>query len=315
MTTEIAIEKIKVGTRIRKSLEGIAGLVDSIQEVGLLHPVVINKRRELIAGGRRLEAAKSMGWKTIPVRIIATLNDAVLAIKAEHDENANRVPLKPSEMGEFGRRLEELEKEAAKKRKGVGRPKAELSSGKFPEDNSKGEVRDKVGEALGVSGKTYEKIKVIAEDAVDELKEMVDAGEVSVSAAAKVAELPTEEQAKIVANGADAVKQAAKAKPAEESPDLVKQMETVCRELDQLKATVEAWKDNPESHGIHFPTVVEGIVRIRKDIWGARPAYPCPYCEAKGAKADCKACKGTQKVVKHIKESGTASMNRYGGTA
>lgn len=193
-------------------------------------------------------------------------------------------------------------------------------------------------EALGVSVDSVKQARTVVQQGSPSLTAAVDAGTVSVNAAAEVAKLPKAEQEKIVAEGPEAVKEAAskkrkaKAKPKADkpkdesetpptappepaAPDLVKQMETVCRELDQLKATVEAWKEHPESHGIHFPTVVEGIVRIRKDIWGARPAYPCPYCEAKGAKTDCKACKGTQKVVKHIKESGTASMNRYGGAA
>ena len=102
---------------------------------------------------------------------------------------------------------------------------------------------------------------------------------------------------------------------ADEPPGLVKQMETICRELDQIKRRIEAWKELPLSYCIHFPTIVVGIERIRSDIWGGRPAYPCPYCEAKGAKPDCKACKGTQMVVKHIKESGSSAMNRYGGVA
>lgn len=224
MPTEIEISRIKVANRVRKHLDGIAGLAESIKEVGLLHPVVINKRRELIAGGRRLEAVKSLGWLTVPIRVIDTLNDALLALKAEHDENTHRMALKPSEMVEMGRRLEELEKPKAEERKGQ---RTDLEpSGNFPPSSDGGKTRDIVGEALGVSGKTYEAAKTIAEHGSEALKEAVDAGEVSISAGAEVAKLPEDKQEEIVAKGPEAVKKAAKASrqaKAKDKPEPVNQ--------------------------------------------------------------------------------------------
>lgn len=57
----------------------------------------------------------------------------------------------PTDAVALGRELEKIEREAAERREKAGRPKADGTSGKFPED-TKGDVRDKVGDAVGMSG-------------------------------------------------------------------------------------------------------------------------------------------------------------------
>ena len=67
---ELPVSEITVGERFRKELGDIEALADSICELGLLHPVVVDRRNRLIAGGRRLAAAKLLGWERIPARIV-----------------------------------------------------------------------------------------------------------------------------------------------------------------------------------------------------------------------------------------------------
>jgi ParB family chromosome partitioning protein len=50
----VPIASIKPGTRHRRDMGDIDALARSIADVGLLHPVVINKEGVLIAGERRL---------------------------------------------------------------------------------------------------------------------------------------------------------------------------------------------------------------------------------------------------------------------
>jgi ParB family transcriptional regulator, chromosome partitioning protein len=50
---------IKVGRRFRKDLRDIDAFAKPIQEIGLLHPVVINQNNELVVGARKLEACKN----------------------------------------------------------------------------------------------------------------------------------------------------------------------------------------------------------------------------------------------------------------
>ena len=69
-TKTVPITAIRVGKRHRKDLGDIRSLARSIQEIGLLHPVVIRPDRKLITGERRLRALKLLGWKKVPVTVL-----------------------------------------------------------------------------------------------------------------------------------------------------------------------------------------------------------------------------------------------------
>jgi ParB family chromosome partitioning protein len=56
----------------RQRLADIGDLADSIREYGLLQPIIVRRAGdayELVAGHRRLEAAKSLGWADIPALV------------------------------------------------------------------------------------------------------------------------------------------------------------------------------------------------------------------------------------------------------
>jgi len=91
------IDRIEVGNRFRKDLGNIDSLVDSIREVGLIHPIVVDERTgRLIAGERRLNACKRLGMRTVPVRTVKLDDDH--ALRAQHDENVERQPFTKTEM-------------------------------------------------------------------------------------------------------------------------------------------------------------------------------------------------------------------------
>jgi ParB family transcriptional regulator, chromosome partitioning protein len=64
----------------------VGGLAASIGAVGLIHPIVITPDKTLVAGQRRLEAVKLLGWTEVPVRAVTGLEDAALALRADRDE-------------------------------------------------------------------------------------------------------------------------------------------------------------------------------------------------------------------------------------
>jgi N6-adenosine-specific RNA methylase IME4 len=140
-----------VGPRHRKDMGDIAALAASIERVGLLHPIVVTPDNKLIAGERRLEACKLLGWEDVPATVVS-LEDIV---RGENDENAIRKDFLPSEIDSIRRALEPVEKEAAAERMTLGK----VSTG------STGKTRDKVGAFAGVSGRTVEKIKAVVEAA------------------------------------------------------------------------------------------------------------------------------------------------------
>src|SRR6202035_1926925 len=92
----------------------LRSLADSIGEVGLLHPVVVTLEGRLIAGQRRLEACRSLGWTEIPV----TLVDLLQAARGEAHENFVRKDLLPSEIVALKRAIEPLERRDARERQG-----------------------------------------------------------------------------------------------------------------------------------------------------------------------------------------------------
>jgi len=87
--------KIKIGERFRKDLGDLDVLKQSIKDIGLLHPVVVDEGGNLIAGGRRCEAWKQLdrNLNDIPVNVV-NIPDA---LRGEHDENAVRKNFTPSE--------------------------------------------------------------------------------------------------------------------------------------------------------------------------------------------------------------------------
>lgn len=106
--------------------EALEGLVASIREVGLLQPVVVRRsgdsEYELIAGERRLRAARQLGLATIPA--VIRESDDLSSLQEALMENIHRTDLGPMELAEAYRELlEELgaTQEAVAQHLGVSR--------------------------------------------------------------------------------------------------------------------------------------------------------------------------------------------------
>ena len=86
---KISVSAIIIGDRIRKDMGDMEQLVNSIRKFGLIEPIVINNDKQLIAGARRLEAVKRLGWREVEVRLVETKNE-LDQINLEMEENLNR---------------------------------------------------------------------------------------------------------------------------------------------------------------------------------------------------------------------------------
>ena len=91
--TMIAISEIRVAERHRGDLGDLEGLEESLRELGQLQPIVVTSDLRLIAGGRRLAAAQSLGWVEIEAKIAHDLTGAAALLRAERDENTCRKAL------------------------------------------------------------------------------------------------------------------------------------------------------------------------------------------------------------------------------
>jgi ParB family chromosome partitioning protein len=106
--------------------DAIAALAASIREVGILQPIVARRagdgRFELIAGERRLRAARAAGLATVPVVVRESSDDDLL--REALIENIHREDLNPIEQAEAFRQLLEelgLKQEDLAERVGVSR--------------------------------------------------------------------------------------------------------------------------------------------------------------------------------------------------
>jgi len=161
------IDQIQVGFRYRKDLGDLRSLAASIAEVGLLHPVVVTPEGRLIAGQRRLEACRTLGWTEVSVTVV----DLYQAARGEAHENFVRKDLLPSEIVALKRAIEPLESRDARERQGH---KADLCHPATVAEGQRsypGEARDKIARYLGVGRTTIERAEAVVDAADDEPEE------------------------------------------------------------------------------------------------------------------------------------------------
>ena len=104
---KLLIEDIKIKKRIRKDLGDLTSLIDSLRNHGLMNPVVVTKKNELIAGHRRIEAAKVLGWKSIDVMVLDKISE-LEKLELEIEENVARKDFSGDELEDARARLEAL---------------------------------------------------------------------------------------------------------------------------------------------------------------------------------------------------------------
>jgi len=98
--TDLPIDKIQVKTQVRKDFRNIEELADSIRAAGFVQPIVVHANQDgtytLIAGERRLRAARLAGMTTVPVVIKKGLSEVELR-RLQVAENIDREDLTASE--------------------------------------------------------------------------------------------------------------------------------------------------------------------------------------------------------------------------
>lgn len=161
------LDAIVIGDRVRKDMGDLRGLAASITRHGLLHPVVVKKDGTLVAGHRRIEAARLLGLDDLA----ATVIDVDDLLSAERDENTERKDWTPTEAVAIGRLIEDQHRpkiEATRSemaRKGsalrdsrrAGIPMSKEQAG----PPALGSVRSAAAQAVGMSEATYHRAKTV----------------------------------------------------------------------------------------------------------------------------------------------------------
>ncbi|MBM4309648.1 MAG: chromosome partitioning protein ParB [Deltaproteobacteria bacterium] len=104
---QLPLDQITVKKRVRMQLGDLQPLMDSLDTRGLMNPVTVNSRYELIAGHRRLESARRLGWDMIEVRIVDA-RDELGMLELELEENLHRLDFTTLELAQARARIEKL---------------------------------------------------------------------------------------------------------------------------------------------------------------------------------------------------------------
>ena len=99
----VPIADLDISGHYRKHMGDLDKLADSIDRLGLLHPIVIAPDNRLIAGLRRYQACKDvLGWTEILCRVLDL--DSILA--GQYAENEVRKDFTPSERVAIAKAIE-----------------------------------------------------------------------------------------------------------------------------------------------------------------------------------------------------------------
>ena len=181
---KIKCSDIQVNSENFFEIANIEELADSIDLIGLQQPLVVTKSDNgylLIAGHRRFEAIKSLGWDTVPCIVSKPINNE-LEMLALIQTNTQTRELSYQERMEAVKRTEQALKSL--KDKGY----------KFS-----GRLRDKISEITSESKTEIARMQAIEKNLTDDGKEMLKSGELSPNAAYELQKMPTEKQQSFVA--------------------------------------------------------------------------------------------------------------------
>lgn len=157
-------------------------LKKSIEEQGILVPIVIREDGTILSGHRRHQVAQALGLAQVPVSIALDGDDRVLIV--EHNRYRTKTVSERMREAELISVVLSEKAAAARAREGLARTET------LPEEAKVGRVSDTVSTAVGMKTRTYEKAKFIFEEAktnanAKEKLERLDRGELSIDAAFK----------------------------------------------------------------------------------------------------------------------------------
>lgn len=162
----LPITDIIIGERYRTDpLKDLDKLAESIEDLGLLHPIVVTAEHRLIAGQRRILACQKLGYDQIEAHVLHDLTEADMLL-GEHDENVCRQPFTTGEARKLWNQRKALlapiaeQNSSANLKQGTAAPKsAGPTSGK--------KTGATAAEGTGKSTDTLERVEKIAEIAAD----------------------------------------------------------------------------------------------------------------------------------------------------
>lgn len=280
------------------SPEEYTQLCEDVKRNGLQKKIVIHEGK-ILDGRHRYQAC--LETKTTPLFEAYRGKDPLgYAISA----NLRRRNLDQSQRAICAAKIKSFFEEAAQERMKLGKSPD-------PKDNLPyGQVRDQAGALMGVSGKSVDRAAKVIEDGAASIVKAVEDGEVSISDAAKIVDLPKQEQQealKAVRKGEaktlrEAVAQdlAKEEEPEDQTIDEIiaeknSALESFCRKLMKLvedELPQDKWLDHLNRRTSALQKFKDGCTTVRS----AKCHCACPKCDGNG----CTVCYKTGRITKAL---------------
>lgn len=176
-----------------------AELVADIKQNGLREPVLLHPDGSIIDGRNRYRACLEAGVKPT----FRTWDGQGCLVALVLSLNLHRRHLDESQRAMVGARARAIFEEDARQRQlaAQNNDRGRAVSANLREQAAVGKSAEKAAAVVNVSTRAVETATKVIKSGAPELVEAVDHGEVSVSAAAEIAELPKDEQRAVVADG------------------------------------------------------------------------------------------------------------------
>lgn len=164
----------------------------SISEHGLMEAIMLYEGK-ILDGRNRYAACQELGIEVFHGEFIEE-EMGMTPVQFVLATNRDRRQLSPSQLSMVGAKLREFYDTEAKERR-VRKPVDSVVEN-LPQQN--GKARDKAGKAVGVSGKSIDHATKVMKKGTPELQAATESNQIAVSKAAKIADLPPEDQNKVV---------------------------------------------------------------------------------------------------------------------
>lgn len=102
------INDLVLGHRIRSDYGDLRALTESIRLIGFVQPITITPTGAVVSGGRRLQAARALGLRTVDVWVRTDITSELELLLAEQQENENRKPYTRIEQARFYAQLKRV---------------------------------------------------------------------------------------------------------------------------------------------------------------------------------------------------------------